>query len=276
MAARSQSEIFHRSLGELSALGALPNELALLAGDDPRRLLEIAAFLLGAGQPDQADSIVTAASQVGASPLEVAILHARITLTGTNLTATQQAVVHAKQLSPTDPRVALLEAEQMSRQASADGGAEALGVVEHALDRDPNNLDLQRKRIDIVVRFERWSAADRAIVGFKQALQESVGSTVEANLAAAGIYARLGRTSDALTEFRIATTADPSNPGIWRQFATFAETARYYVVAREAYAELLRLAPDQAAREAIRRLDELQAAERVGTATPSGLPAHAR
>ena len=138
-------------------------------------------------------------------------------------------------------------------------------MVERALDRDPNDLDLQRKRIAIVTRFERWSAADRSIAGFKQALQATNRSTVEANLAAANIQLRLGRTRDALAEYRIATAAEPENPNLWRQLALIAQAAKYFVVAREAYAEVMRLAPDKKISEEMRKLDDLQASERLGT-----------
>ena len=166
-------------------------------------------------------------------------------------------------LAPDDARVAVLDAEHKMRTDGKEAGSAALAIVERALDRTPSDLDLQRKRIEIVSH-QRWSAAERSILGYKQALQEVGRSTVEANLAAAGIYLTMGRVRDAMTEFRIATTADPQNTGIWRQYAAAAEAARYLVVARDAYGEVMRLAPDNQVSEALRRIDDAQAAERLG------------
>ncbi len=270
-AARGQAAIFQQSLAELAALGARPSELGRLAEEDPQRLLDVAKFLLGTAHPEQADSIITAASQNGASQLEVALLRARMKLAGPDPVAAEQAVAHVKGLAPTDSRVALLDAAQVLRTGGKDAGVQALGVVEHALDRDPNDLDLQRKRIEIVAQFERWSAADRSIVGFKQAFQGRGWSTAEANLAAAGIYLRLGRTREALAEYRIATTADPENAGLWRQFASAAEATKHYVLAREAYAQVMRLAPDRQVSEAMRRINDLQASERLGPRGQGGV-----
>jgi tetratricopeptide (TPR) repeat protein len=188
-------------------------------------------------------------------------------LTRNDPMAAEQVVSQLKNLAPLDSRVALLDAENVLRKGESDAGVRALEIVERALDRDPNDLDLQRKRIEIVGRFERWSAADRAIVGFKQALQARTWSTIEANLAAAEIYMRLGRTRDALSEYRIATIADPANAGLWRQFGSTAEATKHYPLAREAYTEVMRLAPDKQTGEALRRLDDLQANERLGTGT---------
>jgi tetratricopeptide (TPR) repeat protein len=269
-AARSQTRLFREALPELANLGARPAELARLAGESPERLLELARFLLATAPPEQSEKIIDAASQAGAPALEVALLSARMKLLGTDRVATAQAVERAKSLGPGDPRVALLEAESVSRGVGTEAGVQALAVIERALDRDPNDLDLQRKRIEIVQRFERWTAADRAINGFKQALQAADRSTVEANVAAATIYLSLGRTREALAEYRIATTADPGNVGVWRQFAAVAEATKHYVLAREAYSEAMRLAPDAQTSEALRRLDDLQTSERLQTNLHAG------
>ena len=78
--ARNQPAIFRRSLDELTKLGAQPSELARLAENDPRRMLEIAEFLLVRPEPQRARPIIAAAAALGASPLEVALLNARVTL----------------------------------------------------------------------------------------------------------------------------------------------------------------------------------------------------
>jgi tetratricopeptide (TPR) repeat protein len=263
-AARGKTAIFRQSLDELASLGAKPTELIRLADQDPQRLLEIARFLLGIARPDQVEQIVAAASRAGAPALEVALLQARMNLAGTDLRATELAIARVTNLAPTDSRVGLLEAEFVLQQAAKDAPSRALALIERALEREPSDLDLQRKRIEIVSRFERWTLADESIVGFKQALQETGRSTVEANLAAAGIYLRLGRIRDAMAEYRIATISDPANVSIWREFASSAEGTRHYVLAREAYTEVMRLNPDKQVLEAIRRIDDAQAAERLG------------
>ncbi|MEO5769896.1 MAG: O-antigen ligase family protein [Polyangia bacterium] len=264
-ATRNQPAIFRQSLDELTRLGAQPLELTRLADDNPQRILEVAQFILVRPHPERAAPVIDSASAMGAPKLEVALLRARMDLsTNADAELTGKALADARSLAPDDSRVALLDAEYMVRQGGKDAASVALATVERALDRKPSDLDLQRKRIELVSRFERWTAAERAILGYKQALQEVGRSTVEANLAAAGIYVALGRVRDAMAEFRIATMASPDDAGLWRQFASTAEAARYFTVARDAYAEVMRLAPDKQASEALRRMDDEQAAARLG------------
>jgi tetratricopeptide (TPR) repeat protein len=208
--------------------------------------------------------VTDVAADAGASPLELAVLRGKIALGASDLAAAENAWTAGVKLAPQDPRLAWIKAECLLRDGSANAPAAALAVIEKGLDSTPGDLDLQRKRIEIVSRFERWTVADRAIVGFKQALSETGQSLAEANLAAADIYRRLGRVREEMTEYGIATSADPTNLTVWRQFAASAEARRHYTLARDANAAILRLDPnDKNASASLRRIDE----ERASAAT---------
>jgi Flp pilus assembly protein TadD len=99
-------------------------------------------------------------------------------------------------------------------------------------------------RLDVIVRFEKWKAADDALEGLKQALYRSQGSAVEAHISAARLYTRLGRWTSALGEYRIALVSASTDVGLWMEYGRAAELAGRSATAREAYSEASRLSPN--------------------------------
>jgi cytochrome c-type biogenesis protein CcmH/NrfG len=94
---------------------------------------------------------------------------------------------------------------------------------------------------------DRWEAVDRALDGLRAALLEHGASLVEANVAAAQVFERRGQYPRAVSEYRAATTQSPGNIGLLLTLGRLAEMAGQVTVAVDAYRDVLRWAPDNAA-----------------------------
>ena len=107
-------------------------------------------------------------------------------------------------------------------------------LSDQAATRFPRDIALARARVDLVLKYEKWQAAERSLEGFKQALAVSQVSTAEAHVAAARVFARLSRWTNALGEYRIALADDPSNVSLWIELGHAAGAAGRNTTAREA------------------------------------------
>lgn len=262
-AARGQAALFEQSLPELLAIGANATEMAQIAGGDPKRLLQVAYFWLTARGPKDLAPVVALAKTAGAGPLDLALLRAKIASASGDRESWEAELARAKAAAGFDGRVAELEADLIISRGGAEAGVAALSTIEHALEREPSNVSLQRKRLQIVMQFKRWSALDRAVIGFKQALNDGGRSVTEAHVLAASAYMEVGRVREAVVEYRIATTAEPNNIGIWQQFGASAEAAGRLELAHEAFVEAARLRPnDPRVVEDLQRIQAAQMAER--------------
>jgi tetratricopeptide (TPR) repeat protein len=94
---------------------------------------------------------------------------------------------------------------------------------------------------------DRWEAVDRALDGLRAALLENGASLVEANIAAAQVFERRGQYPRAVSEYRAATAQSPGNIGLLLTLGRLAEMAGQVTVAVDAYRDVLRWAPDNAA-----------------------------
>src|SRR5262249_51445864 len=117
-----------------------------------------------------------------------------------------------------------------------------------------------RMRVQLVMNNQKWQAAARAVDGLKMALYSTNGAVSEAHVAAARIQGRLGRWTEALSEYRIALADAPNDVALWIELARAAEQAGRHPTAREARAEAARLSPASTeVRNELRRIDEYQA-----------------
>src|SRR4029079_11317905 len=69
-----------------------------------------------------------------------------------------------------DPRLVLLDAEVALAAKGAAGADGALSVLDAGAARYPQDLAIQRLRVDTVMKYEKWQAASRAVEGLKMAL----------------------------------------------------------------------------------------------------------
>ena len=168
------------------------------------------------------------------------------------------------------PRLATLEARTLLANSAPNAPDRALSILDAATIRDPGNVEVQRLRVDVVVRYHKWSAASRALEGYKEALYARDGMATEAHLASARIMTQMGRWTDALGEYRIALADQPTNVGLWMELGSAGEMAGRIKTAREAYSTAARLSPGTAdALNGLQRLDNKRRDLRDSTAPPT-------
>jgi tetratricopeptide (TPR) repeat protein len=225
---------------ELRRDGARPEELATLANDENR--FELCRYLLGQRMFEAAKNLLAgAADQKG---VEFHLMQASLALAEKDTPGARQASQQALAAGPTDPRVALTAAEVEILDGKQDA---ALGFLRAGLLSAPTNLELNRKLLTLLMQTDRWEAVDRALDGLRAALLENGASLVEANIAAAQVFERRGQYPRAVSEYRAATAQSPGNIGLLLTLGRLAETAGQVTVAVDAYRDVLRWAPDNAA-----------------------------
>jgi Flp pilus assembly protein TadD len=239
-----QPGLLRPTLSELFAAGAKAEELASVAISDPNRIIEVAAFLGSLARVDEAEAVLGQAEALGVAEPEVLLTRAKLQLQARKLDAASATLSRAHQKGVRDARLAVLDAQLSVDQKGPSGVDGALATLDDAAARSPGDLAVQRMRFELVMRFEKWQKADRALEGFKQALYQCGGSVAEAHIAAARMHARLSRWTAALGEFRIALSDEPGNAGLWMEYGRTAEAAGRLPTAREAYAQAARLSPN--------------------------------
>ena len=233
---------------ELRGHGARPEELATLADDENR--FELCRTLLGQRMFEAAKNLLAgAADQQG---VEFHLARASLALAEKDIPKARQASQQALVVGPTDSRVALTAAEAELLDGKQDA---ALEFLRAGLRSAPTNLQLNRKLLGLLMQTDSWEAVDRALDGLRGALLENGASLVEANIAAAQVFERRGQYPRAVSEYRAATTQSPGNIGLLLALGRLAEMAGQVTVALDAYRDVLRWAPDNAAaRGALNRM----------------------
>jgi tetratricopeptide (TPR) repeat protein len=263
-AVRIQPTIFEGVLGELFAAGAKPEELAAVATFDAKRMIDVATFLTGINRLDDAFVVLDQADAMGAPHVESLLVRGRLQMRTGRVEAAQTTLAEAHAAGIQDPRLVVLDAEAAVHKGPVGADA-ALSILDAGATRYPQDLPIQRMRVDVVMNYQKWQAAERALDGLKMALYSAYGNAGEAHRAAARIHSRLGRWTTALGEYRIALADDAGNVGLWLEFAKTAEQAGREGIAREALSEAARLSPsNRDIRSDLRRLDERQVQLRGG------------
>jgi tetratricopeptide (TPR) repeat protein len=247
---------FHEIVRELYRMGATPRELAAVAAADAAQMVEVAGFLAGTSGVKEAMEVLEQAEAMGAPRVEALLTRARLQLQAHQISDAQGTLAQVHAEGVRDARVTLLDARVIELTKGAEGADEILAILDLAAARDPLDLEVQRLRIDIVSRYHKWKAADRAIDGLKLALYHAVGSAVEANLAAARIRGQLSQWTAAFSEYRVVLGQRPNDVALWLEFGQVAEKAGRDVTAREAYTQAARLVPSSPnVLDALKRLD---------------------
>jgi hypothetical protein len=268
-----QPKLLRPTLGELFAAGAKPVELAAIASSTPDRMLEVASFLTSVSRTEDAIAVLNQADAAGASRNEVLLGRAELQLTSGQNKEAMASVAEARAAGIRDPRLELVDAALRLRTVPEHGREQALAVLDAAAARYPLDLGVQRTRLDLLVRFEKWHLSEGALQGLKQALYHNHRSVGEVHTAAARIAVKLGRWTEALGQFRLALVQEPWNVTVWLEYGGAAETSGRDSVAREAYAEASRLRPnDPVALKALHDLDERMARLRTPRSPTTRLP----
>ncbi len=271
-----QPTFFRQVLGELFARGARPEELASIATFQPARMVDVARFLSDMGRVADAVVVLNQAETYGAPRTDVLLSKAAFQLQLGQQAAAESTLTALRALRVDDPRLPLLEAQALLLSGSVpDAPERALGLLDRAAARYPGDVDVQRARLDLVTRYEKWGAAARALEGYKEALYTRDGAATEAHLASARILTKMGRLTEALGEYRIALGDQPLNVALWMELGAASESAGRIETAQEAYAMATRLSPNNpdAARGLQRLADrrkELSATRLEPTTAPGG------
>lgn len=248
-AVASQPDLVGLVFDEIWRSGRSTTDLRDFAGSDPSVLLEIGTYLLDHGEFRAASAIVSEAEVAGATAGQLAILRGRVALLQGDSPGAERYLSTALGLLPTDSRIAVLLAEAMERNGKTD---QALEVLEAALGRAPNDVDSARLRLSLLARHKRWSQTEKALDGFKEALQNAQVATVEAHVLAARIYVEQGRTAEALAEFQIASVQWPENIELIMEYAQLADRAGKTNRALDLLASVEMMAPGHAGARALR------------------------
>jgi tetratricopeptide (TPR) repeat protein len=252
-----QPRIFNPALGELFRLGARPAELASLATFDPAKAIEVADFLGSQGRLEAATTVLDQAEAIGAPREPVLLTRARLQMQGRRFAEAQQTLQALEARGYRSAALATLQAELVEDRGDENAGDEALKLLDDAAMRYPGDVPVQKMRVDVVLRYQRWSAAARAVAGYKQALFTRDGSATDAHLAAARIAVQLSHWTDAIDEYRLALAGLPTDVALWLEFGRACEAGGRLTAAREAYSEAGRLSPNNPeTTAAINRLNE--------------------
>ncbi|HVV51789.1 MAG TPA: O-antigen ligase family protein [Polyangia bacterium] len=267
-----QPSLFSATLGELYASGAKPEELAAVAASRADHLLELVTFLRGRNRTNDAFVVLGQAEALGAPRGEILLARAQLEFEQHQIAQAAATAEEARRLGVQDARLEILRARLILAQKGADAADQALAILDAAAARAPMNVAVQNERVDLVVHYKKWQAAERALEGLKQALYEASGAATGAHIWAARVASELGRWTNALGEYRIALADTPNDVTLWLEFARAAITAGRDDTAREALAQASRLSPNSPDIAAAQRaLDERQARLRAsaGMAVPS-------
>jgi tetratricopeptide (TPR) repeat protein len=239
-----QPSLFTAALGELFSTGAKPQELAAVASSRSDHMLELVAFLRGRGRLPDAFLVLDQADALGAPRGESLLARASLQLEQGQPAAAAATAEQARQLGIQDPRLAVLQARLTLANKGIKGVDEALAILDLAAARAPTDVQVQSERIQLVVTYKKWQAAERSLEGLKQALYKAAGTATGAHVWAARIAGELGRWTNALGEYRIALADTPNDVTLWIEFARAATSAGRDETAREALAQAGRLSPN--------------------------------
>ena len=255
-AVQLQPGLLMPALGELFSAGATPQELASLAAFDPVRMVEVASFLGATGHVAEATTVLNQAEALGVTDDSLLLTRAKLELQAGKLDDAQETLARAHRKGARNASLAVLDAQLHSARGGDQNEKEALAILDGAAAQYPSDLPVQRMRLDLVTRLQKWQTVDRALDGYKQALFQARGSATEAHVAAARIHSRLARWTSALGEYRIALSEESTNVSLWMEYGKAAEAAGRYPTAREAYFEAERISPaDPAIGAALKALD---------------------
>jgi tetratricopeptide (TPR) repeat protein len=237
------------ALDELHKSGAKPEELVTLADEQNR--YPISRFLLAHGMLDAAKELLNQDSAPKGA--DFFLMQAQIALAAKDLPSAQQASQRALEIAPRDPNAALMAADIALLQP--DNTSAAMAILENGLRFTPTNVELNRRRLALLMQTEKWQAIDQALAGLRAALAEASAPSTEANIAAAHIFERRGQFRRAMSEYQAALSHAPDDIGLLLALARAAEEIGSVSTAIDAYNGVLRRTPtNQEARSALARI----------------------
>ena len=122
-------------------------------------MIDVANFLSSVSRLDQAMRVLDQAEAAGASPREVLITRACFALkTGDNPAGRAREGTRA-----TGSEILASRSSKRScicgRRTDEHAADQALAVLDAAATQYPGNLEVERKRVDVVINYQKWHAA---------------------------------------------------------------------------------------------------------------------
>jgi tetratricopeptide (TPR) repeat protein len=227
-------------LQQVWAAGARPEEIAVIAGGDPQRLIQAVNFLISKNPLAAARELLALAAGAGASGEEVLLLAAKLDIDSGSIDSALKGLASAQKLAPQDPRIFLLLGEAHLRAGRID---QALQVLDVGIGMNPHDLPMVRRRLEIIMGQRKWHLASNALAALESALAEAQQPTIELHLAAARYYSGLRDYPKASSEYNLVITQDPGNLSAWLELGALWEGAGRFVQALEAYRRASSMVP---------------------------------
>lgn len=243
IAVKTRRLILDSTLDEAWRLGARPHELPVIGGDDPRRLIAIAEFLMSKSARADARKVIDSALMAGAPPTEIHLLRAHLSLEDGQVSQALGDIAAVEKVAPNDPRAFALRAEAVLKSA---GPLQAMDVLDKGVAVNPHDLPLQRRRLQLVIETEKWSRAQGALEGLQIALYHARLPTTEVHVAGARIAVGLGDSKRAISEYRTAINQNGKDPSLWMALGAFYESLGRLSDALQSYRDAQLLVPGNA------------------------------
>src|SRR5262249_7353647 len=154
---------------------------------NPAQMIDVARFLGRTGRASEAITVLGQAEALGAPRSEILLTRAELQLKSGDHSGAESSLSALRGLNVDDPRYTVLEAQAMLASGAPDAPDRAIGKLDGAAIRYPGDVEIQRLRVELVGRYQKWGAAARALEGYKQALYARDGVATDAHLAAARI-----------------------------------------------------------------------------------------
>lgn len=252
-AIKTRGSLFETSLEEVWTLQGRPDELALLPESDPERLVATISFLAEKNQRPYARKLLPLAIDAGAPPFDILLLGAKLDIDDGLTDEGLKKLAAAQKLRPQDAGAFLLQGEANLHAGAVDKALQALDL---GIGMNPDDLPLQRKRLQVIMEHQKWHLAEQAMAGLETALHQAQQPTVELHLAAARFHAALRNYNKAGSEYNLALMQDHDNVAVWTELARLWESAGREGPALEAYREAHMIAPaDPTTFAAIERIE---------------------
>jgi predicted Zn-dependent protease len=237
-AVRVAPQLRPSALAELDRSGARPSELASLAAGGAADPLATARYLLPKKAEPEVLALIETAKDLRAPVGEVDLLRVDLLLTLDHVAEAKRLLDERWAGMSNDPRAHATRS--IVEERLGDPGA-ALRTVRAGLDRDPGDLALAHRQLELVRRQKLWRDLDAALATLRASQRARGVAPVEYHLTAGAAYLDRGSFGRARTEYREAVELSPNNPNLWRLLGEASERVEDRAAAAEAYARALEL-----------------------------------
>lgn len=238
----SRPVVFESLTEEVYRLGAKPEEMAALAGDNTDFLIRIVGLLLGKSQRPGARKVLDSVPVGQQMSKDVLALRADLDLSDGLLSKALDDLNALDAIAPNDPRGCLLRADLFVLSKDIPG---ALAVLEKGIAGTPDDVHLHERHVQLIMMAEKWSRAEAALEGLETALFHAGRSTTAVHTARAQLAAHLGNSKAAISEYRTAINLGGGEARLWIELAQYYESLGRVLDALAAWREAQHKLPNE-------------------------------